>query len=168
MYVSEAGKSEVALFKADENLRLHVLGVHTLDIAPYRDTYYPPDQFDIAFADWEGDGRKKIFCVTGYAGDGYGRNVRLLSVTIQDGRATFTTESRHSHKFFGDQGPILAAAADINGNGKDELLLTNRWGSPPSSVRNSSRCTTRATAPPEPPVSIGATIDSRSTGPSPI
>ena len=131
MYVSEAGKYVVALFKADENLRLRLLGVHTLDIAPYRDTYYPPDQFDIAFADWEGDGRKKIFCVTGYAGDGFGRNVRLLTVTIQEGRATFTTESRHSHKFFGDQGPILAAAADINGNGKDELLLTNRWGSPP-------------------------------------
>jgi len=131
MYVSDAGKYVVALFKADENLRLRLLGVHTLDIAPYRDTYYPADQFDIAFADWEGDGRAKIFCVTGYAGDGYGRNVRLLSVTIQDGRATFTTESRHSHRFLGDQGPILAAAADINGNGKDELLLTNRWGSSP-------------------------------------
>ncbi len=131
MYVSDAGKYVVALLKADANLQLRLLGVHTLDIAPYRDTFYPADQFDIAFADWEGDGRAKIFCVAGYVGDGYGRNVRLLSVTIQDGRATFTTESRHSHKFFGDQGPILAAAADINGNGKDELLLTNRWGSPP-------------------------------------
>ncbi len=131
MYVSEAGKYVVALLKADANLQLRLLGTHTLDIAPYRDTFYSADQFDIAFADWEGDGRAKIFCVAGYAGDGYGRNVRLLAVTIQDGRATFTTESRHSHKFFGDQGPILASAADINGNGKDELLLTNRWGSPP-------------------------------------
>jgi len=131
MYVSNAGKYVVALLKADANLRLRLLGVHTLDIAPYYDRFYPPDWFDIAFADWEGDGRAKIFCVAGYAGDGYGRNVRLLTVTIQDGRATFTTESRHSHKFFGDEGPILAAAADINGNGKDELLLTNRWGSPP-------------------------------------
>ncbi len=131
MYVSDAGKYVVALLKADANLQLRLLGTHTLDIAPYRDTYYPADQFDIAFADWEGDGRAKIFCVTGYAGDGYGRNIRLLSVNIQDGRATFTTESRHSHRFFGDEGPILAAAADINGNGKDELLLTSRSGSSP-------------------------------------
>jgi len=130
MYVSEAGKYVVALLKAEANLQLRLLGTHTLDIAPHREIYYPPDQFDIAFADWEGDGRAKIFCVTGYVGDGYGRNVRLLSVTIQDGRATFTTESRHSHRFIGD-GSILAAAGDINGNGKDELLLTNRSGSRP-------------------------------------
>ncbi len=70
MYVSAAGKYVVALLKAEANLRLRLLGVHTLDIAPYYDRYYPPDWFDIAFADWEGTEGRRSSVLQGTPGMG--------------------------------------------------------------------------------------------------
>jgi len=136
IYVSEAGKYIVALFgaelAADGKLQtLRLLGSHTLDVTNREVSIFAGTEwFDIAFADWEGNGKAKLFCVvrSSFRAE-EARTTRLLSVEIKGGKALFATETRLSRNFRGrmhdgNPDPVRAAAGDVSGNGKDDLLFT--------------------------------------------
>ena len=135
LYVSDAAKYTVALFGAELSTEgklqaLRLLGIHTLDLASSSSLFFDSDVFDIAFADWEGNGKAKLFCVARTsASQMEARTIRLLSVEIREGKALFTTETKFSRNFDGrpwdgNPDPVRAAAGDVSGNGKDDILFT--------------------------------------------
>lgn len=134
MYVSNDGKYVVALLSAQVNEEgkvkgLNLLGFYSLDVIPALGLF-DSELFDVVFADWDGNGKAKVFCVMRSSrSSGEARKTRVMNVEMQDGRANFSLDGRFSRDFTGrlwdgNPDPVRAVAADLGGKGKDEILFT--------------------------------------------
>lgn len=126
MYVAESGYPVVVLFDMEDRARrsVRVLGVHQLDSKP-DSFYYGPNGFDLAFADWEGNGRAMLACLSISSYDT--PRVHLLRVDKGEAGATFSTVFTRDIwvSSFSSwlSGPFRLRAADLDGDGRDEPVI---------------------------------------------
>lgn len=122
MYVAESGYPVVVLFDVDlSRWSVRVLGVHQLDEKLWT-PFYGPDYFDLAFADWEGNGRAMLACLSTY---GSSPRIRLLRVEKSETGATFSTVFTRDIWLSSSpwlNGPFRLRAADLDGDGRDEMV----------------------------------------------
>ena len=136
LYLSKDGNYVLAILSLnEEGNQIGLMGTHTLDVKLGVDTYLSTDSFDLAFADWDGNGKFMVFCAM--------RNyplsieVRLIQVSLDRDRVdnfktVISTPIYRESSFLPDT--VVAQAADINGDGRDELLFTNRGNLRPKEV----------------------------------
>ncbi len=127
LYVSTDGKLTAALFSVDEQLRISALGSTSLDTGPTNSRYYSTDNFDIAFADWNGTGNAMLLCGT-YKDSDWSVQLRLLNVDLAS--MTFTTDLSQKISRSGEVeiARVRMKGADIDGDGIDELIAAFAHG----------------------------------------
>jgi hypothetical protein len=72
----------------------------------------------VAVADVNGDGKPDLIVATGSSTAG------LVGVLLGNGNGTFQTEVTYSS---GGLSPLALAVADLNGDGKPDVVVTNQW-----------------------------------------
>ena len=130
LYVSTDGKLTAALFSVgsvDGQFQISALGSTSLDTGPSSSTYYSTDNFDIAFADWNGGGNAMLLCGT-YKDSDQSVQLRLLSVDLQS--MTFANELSQTISRSGEVeiSRIRMQGADMDGDGIDELIAAFAHG----------------------------------------
>jgi|GEM_PF-2171678 len=122
MYVAESGYPVVVLFDVDmARWRVRVLGVHQLDEKPWTQQY-GQDYFDLAFADWEENGRAMLACLFTYVSS---PRIRLLRVEKSETGVTFSTVFTRDIWLSPSpwlNGPFRLRVADLDGDGRDEVV----------------------------------------------
>ena len=122
LYVSAENKLIVALFSVDDDRNMHTLGTHEFDAVPAN---YAPDNFDIAFADWNGTGNEMILCALLPTSPAFGAKARLLNVEMKDGAPVFSTALSEDFSFIAASSTdaLRVNAGDLDGDGVDEPII---------------------------------------------
>lgn len=127
LYMTPGAGFALSLFTVSGEGEVSLLGTHGLDV-PGSGQYTPSVQGDLAFADWEGNGRAMLACVVHLENMiGQAPHAWLVSVDLSRVPVSFTEVFQRALETAVDgslgSGSLKADAGDLDGDGMDELVF---------------------------------------------